>query len=295
MKGDRIEGVESQKRVRKTQMNCAKVEGKTNSREHEELEWIDAHSHLLWPSIYSQVEEIVENAQKKGVTTIINIGIQTAEIPKCLQLQEQFPHVYQGIGLHPEESVAPQGDVEQFIREFRKVHTKFVALGEIGLDFWQVKDSSLRLLQEQSFRRQLDLACEIQKPVVIHCRNAEKQAIQILEESQYDQIPRVLLHCFGGVQKHLEQALTHENWYFTIPTSVVYKKIHRILAMKVPLGKILLETDAPFLKPFKELEINEPQYVIEVGKEVAKLKEIDITEVAKITSATTRFFYDLPQ
>ncbi|MHA1519988.1 MAG: TatD family hydrolase [Promethearchaeota archaeon] len=257
--------------------------------------YIDAHAHLLWPNLLSDIKQVIEDAHRQGVDTIINIGINGEEIDSCIELHKQYPHVFNGIGIHPEEAVSDDPKLEFFITQFRKYQDHFIGIGEIGLDYWQVKDPLLRKKQEVVFRAQLELAVELQKPVIIHCRDAEKQTIAILEEAAYSTIPGVLMHCFGGSQKYLDQALTHENWMFTIPTSVVYKKMHRILAMRVPLSRIMLETDSPFLKPYPELSRNEPQYVVAVAREVASLKEFSLEEVGLQTTANVISFFHLSE
>ncbi len=256
-------------------------------------EFIDAHAHLLWPSLLQDIQQLIDSANRQGVKAIINIGINSEEFDSCIALHKKFPSVFNGIGIHPEEAIAADPKLETFITLFRKHRDHFVGIGEIGLDYWQVKDPLLRKKQEEIFRAQLTLAVELQKPVIIHCRDAEKPAIAILEEAAYSSIPGVLLHCFGGSQKYLDRALTHENWMFTIPTSVVYKKLHRILAMRVPITRIMLETDSPFLKPYPELSRNEPQYVVAVAREVASLKDIPLEDVAMQTTANVKAFFHL--
>ncbi|WP_457557047.1 TatD family hydrolase [Candidatus Harpocratesius sp.] len=275
-------------------MTPLKEEVPTITFNDEKIEFIDAHAHLLWPSLLPNINHIISAAAMNHVYRIINIGINYDDLMACLNLQEKFINVFNVVGLHPEESIKENTNWASFKDALFKYKDKFVGIGEIGLDYWETKDLTLRKQQEEFFRRQLDLAQELQKPVVIHCRNAEKQAIKILLESQYQDIPGVLLHCFGGAQKYLDIALTQDNWMFTIPTSVVYKKIHRILAMKVPLEQILLETDSPFLKPYSSLSYNEPQYVVYAAQEIAYLKEISLDDVAFQTTINSEKFFNLP-
>ncbi|MHA1673482.1 MAG: TatD family hydrolase [Promethearchaeota archaeon] len=256
-------------------------------------EFIDAHAHLLWPTLLPDLQKVMNSAHRQGVKSVINIGVNSEEFDSCITLHEKYPNVFNGIGIHPEEAVVENPKLEIFTARFRKNRDHFIGIGEIGLDYYQVKDHHLRKKQEEVFRAQLTLAVELQKPVIIHCRDAEKPVIAILEEAEYSSIPGVLLHCFGGSQKYLERALTHDNWMFTIPTSVVYKKLHRILAMRVPIDRIMLETDSPFLKPYPELSRNEPQYVIAVAREIASLKDLSLRDVAMQTTANVKAFFHL--
>ncbi|MCF2140769.1 MAG: TatD family hydrolase [Candidatus Lokiarchaeota archaeon] len=275
-------------------MAPSEEEPPTITLNEDKIEFIDSHAHLLWPTLLHKIDQIISAAEKNHVYRIINIGINYDDLIACLNLQEKFNNVFNVVGLHPEESIKANANWELFKAALFRYTKKFVGIGEIGLDYWETKDLTLRKRQEEFFRRQLDLAQELQKPVVIHCRNAEKQAIKILLESRYQDIPGVLLHCFGGAQKYLDIALTQDNWMFTVPTSVVYKKIHRILAMKVPLGRILLETDSPFLKPYSSLLHNSPQYVVYAAQEIAYLKEISLEDVAFQTTINSEKFFSLP-
>lgn len=258
-----------------------------------DVEFIDAHAHLLWPTLLPDLPQVIEAAEKVRVNRIINIGINFEDLNTILQFPPEYSQVFHVIGMHPEESIKAENNWDIFESKLKENVDRFVGIGEIGLDYWETKEDALRKKQEVFFRKQLELAVELDKPVVIHCRNAEKPAIKILQEAKYSDIPGVLLHCFGGSQKFLEMALARDNWVFTVPTSVVHKKIHRLLALKVPLDKILLETDAPFLKPYQNLPRNEPQYVVYGAQEIAYLKEISLEEVARQTTANAMRFFSL--
>ena len=256
-------------------------------------ELVDAHAHLIWPTLFNQIDKVIERAQNKGITTIINTGIKYDDFEPCLALAQQFPIIKNIIGIHPEEAVQPDLDVNLFKNRYKKHEKEFLALGEIGLDFLQVRDTQLRKLQEKIFRDQLNFALEMQKPVVIHCRWAEKHAVNILEEGKYSDIPGVLLHCFIGAEKYIARSLDHDNWYFTIPTSVCYKKINQEVAKRIPIDKIMLETDSPFLQPKPEFEINEPQYLTYSLDKLSILKNISQDKIAEITTKNCKKFFNL--
>ncbi len=254
-------------------------------------ELIDAHAHLIWPTLFNQVEDIVVRAKNKNIRTIINTGIKYDDFEPCLELCHRFPEIHNIIGIHPEEAIQPDLNLQQFKRQFQTHVKDFLALGEIGLDFLQVRDSTLRKLQEVIFREQLEFAIEMQKPVVIHCRWAEKHAVNILEEGQYSDLPGVLLHCFTGAEKYIARSLDHNNWFFTIPTSVYYKPLNQRIAERLPLEKIMLETDSPFLQPKPEFELNEPQYLTYAAEKVSELKGSSVEEVARITTQNCKTFF----
>lgn len=253
------------------------------------MELIDAHAHLTWSNLEPFWDSIISAALTADVKYIINVGVFQVDFTKAFTLQEKYPEIIRNIiGIHPEFSLTNSVDYDAFITSFEHNRTKFDAIGEIGLDFLAIKDSALRLQTEAIFRKMLDFAIVMQKPVVIHCRFAEKQAIRILKE--YKDLSGVLLHCFSGAPKFIQEAIDQQ-WYFTIPTAIAFKKIFQDLAKTVPLDRILLESDAPFLAPSPELEFNEPKYVRGVAEEIARIKGYTIQEVAAITTSNTHRFF----
>ena len=206
------------------------------------------------------------------------------------EIQSRFPDIVRNIsGIHPETCLDPVNNFENFTEEFHKYYDQQLAVGETGLDFLAIQDHAQRDRTAAIFRQVLGFAVEIQKSVVIHCRNAEKQTLQILEE--FPDLPGVLLHCFGGPEKFIQRGLQN-GWYFTIPTSIAFKKIHQDLARMVPLGRILLETDSPFLAPSPENAINEPSNVVELVRQIAEVKNCSEEEVAEATFTNTHQFFN---
>lgn len=255
-------------------------------------EFIDAHAHLIWPSLQERADIVLDKASRVGVHFVINCGVQIEDFLPCVALSQKYSMVKNIIGLHPGFSINPANNLASFIEQFQKFKSFFIGIGEIGLDFLELKDQSCRKKSEEIFRGMLSFASEMQLPVVIHCRNAEKQAIKILEEDQFSSIPGVLMHCFGGAEKFILESLDHQNWYFTIPTSIIFKKIHQNLAKRVPIERMMLETDCPFLSPIPDEEINEPKNVIIAAEEVVKIKDISLEEVAGATSRNCRTFFN---
>jgi TatD DNase family protein len=256
------------------------------------MKLIDAHAHLLWPNLLSKIDDIMEHAKKGNIINIINSAVGIDEFELCFNLKKKYPEIENTIGIHPEFALEKKNDAAKFKDIFFQHLENFVAIGEIGLDFLVFKDSAERVKITEIFKVMLEIANEAQKPIVIHCRNSEKQAIKILETGSYSDIPGVLMHCFGGDQKWIDACIDH-NWCFSIPTSIVYKKLHQNLARTVPLELIMLETDSPFLPPSSDYPYNEPVNVKFVAEEIAKIKEIPIQEVAQTTTTNCRKFFDL--
>ena len=255
---------------------------------------IDSHAHITWPDFFPYIDKIIQDAKMHNISEIINLGVGLCDFRVCLELREKSPIFYNAIGIHPEFSLDPKNDPDDFIAKISKYKKEFIAIGEIGLDFLVIKDHRERNISEAIFRKMLNFAVEIQKPIVIHCRNAEKQTLKILEESQYSDIKGVVLHCFGGAPKFIQQALNHDNWYFTIPTSVIFKNLHQKLAESVPVERMMLESDAPFLSPFPE-KMNLPSNVLLSAEKIAKMKDMSLDEVLVHTNSNVKVFYALPR
>ncbi len=255
---------------------------------------IDAHAHLIWPDLYKHINKHLTQAKEDGIEFIINCGIQNSDFREALSLQEKYPNMIGTImGVHPEVCLGSENDLNAFKSMFRRHKGHILGLGEIGLDYLAVKDKKKRKETKRIFRDLLSFAVEMKLPVIIHCRHSEKPAIRILEEDQFSSIPKVLMHCFSGPKLYLEKALAHENWFFTVPTSVCYKKVHQNLARLVPLDKMMLETDAPFLKPKKEMEMNIPSNVYLSAEKIAEIKGVSIREVGEKTTKNSKDFFDL--
>jgi TatD DNase family protein len=165
-----------------------------------------------------------------------------------------------------------------------------VSIGEIGLDYHWVKDPKLRDYQETAFIEFIELAKEVDKPLVIHSRKAEKEALDILESQ--GGVSKVLMHCFNGSVDLIDR-IVKNRWLLSVPTAVVNRKNHQKIAQACPLDSMVIETDAPFLSPDKERR-NEPSKVYYSAKKIAELKQIPISEVAEKTTRNAIDFYSLP-
>jgi TatD DNase family protein len=252
---------------------------------------VDAHAHLEWPSMSNHIPDIITRAKAHGITMVINSASRVEDYPRSLELMNQYPEMVRfTLGVHPEFAFVHEDVISRFKTFFLENIARYCGIGEIGLDFLAIKDHSQRAQGELIFRELLAFAQTVQKPVVIHCRNAEKQTLEILGE--YPSLSGVILHCFGGPEKFIKMGLDR-GYYFTIPTSITFKKLHQELARLVPLDRMLLETDAPFLSPFPENPINEPKNVDLVAKAIAEIKNIPIEDVASMTTKNALSFFHL--
>ena len=244
---------------------------------------IDMHCHLDYPGIYEEIETVVDNAVAKGLRTIVTSGIDPESNRTALRLAERYEIVRASLGLYPIDALRSekalegmkQGetDVERELAFIERNIESALAIGEIGLDY---KTGSRKEEQRSLFRRQLELAERFRKPVVIHSRKAEADALEILGDFHV----QVILHCFCG-RKSLVRAAADKGYMFTVPTSVVRSQQFQELAKNVPLRQLFCETDSPFMSPYKDIR-NEPAFVAAAYDKIAELRGMDSREVANI-------------
>ncbi len=241
--------------------------------------FIDVHCHLDFKGLVERLDEIIANAKKAGLNTIITSGITPETNKKVLEISSKYDIVKPSFGLYPmdalrrEEGKENKFDVDKELEFWKKNKDKFISIGEIGLDYKNGKDKEM---QKQVFENILETAKKINKPVIIHSRKAELDALDILESSG---IKKVVMHCFSG-RKHLVKRAYDLGYYFSIPTNVVRLQQFQDMAREIDINHLFCETDAPFLSPFKD-KINEPSFVIESYKKVAEIKNLTLEEAEK--------------
>ena len=251
---------------------------------------IDSHCHLYFDAFDDNREKLIREAADAGVHTIINIGIDLNSSQQCIELANRHDGLFATVGIHPHDAEKAPAD---YLRRLRAMaaHDKVVAIGEIGLDFY--RDISPRDTQRRVFREQLELAIDLQLPIVIHTRDSFEATREIIEECAVD-LPGGVFHCFQG---DADDAMSVIELGFVISVGGVttYKNATMAeTAQHTPLDKILLETDAPFLTPvpFRGKQ-NQPAYVAYVRDRVAELKGIDPSEVETVTDRTCQKLFGL--
>ncbi len=240
---------------------------------------IDIHCHIHHIiKRGAKLSNILKYADEKGVIAFIDSPVDVENYLQSIKYHRQFPNIFVTLGVPPAQY--HELNINQIIEQMKYYSEKkeIVAIGEVGLDYYWVKDQDLREKQSKTFQRFIDLANEIQLPLVIHSRDAEAKAVEDLKTAE---VP-VIMHSFSGTVETAQECIDR-GYFISIPTAVTNRKKYRKLAKSVPLEHILTETDSPYLSPFPELKRNEPGYVIYAVKEIAKLKEIDEEEVAKVT------------
>ncbi len=251
--------------------------------------FIDSHAHIDY-SDYSpdEIEAVVQRARDVGVENILHIGsgegIQSME--RVSALLERFPDVYAGIGVHPHDAKLVNDEVMKRAEEIA-AHPKVVAIGEIGLDFHY--NHSTREEQIDTFRKFIQLAIKLKKPILIHDRDAHEEILQILKEENAKEVGGVF-HCFSADYEFGRKVL-EENFLVSFTGIVTFKnaQVMQDAAKRLPLEKMLIETDSPFLTPIPfRGKRNEPAYVRYVAEKIAELKGLDVEDVGRVTSLNAR-------
>lgn len=235
---------------------------------------VDAHCHIDFDQYEDNREEVIERSQGK-LEFIVNAGSCIENNKEGLKLQSKYPDfIIANLGLHPTytDKFDQLDEIKEQIRDNNPA-----AVGEIGLDHHHVSDESVRDRQKEVFREMLALAEDLERPVVIHSREAEREAVDII--SEYD-LPGVMLHCFNGSPELAEKAV-EKGFLIGVTTQVLYSNRVQEIVDKIDIENLLLETDSPFLY---RGERNEPLNVIESSQKIAEIKNMESEEVSKITT-----------
>lgn len=244
--------------------------------------FFDTHAHLDAAQYDEDRHETIIRAKEAGIEHIVNIGFDRQTIPTTLALTEQYDFIYAAIGWHPVESIHMQEGDLQWIEQLC-ANPKVVAIGEIGLDYhW---DTSPKDIQKKVFREQIQLAKKLKKPIIIHNRDAHGDIVKILEEENASEVGGIM-HCFSGSWETAKLCLDM-NFYISFGGPVTFKnaRVPKEVLEKVPLDRLLIETDCPYLAPHPfRGKRNESSYVTLVAEAAAQIKGISLNELAEITS-----------
>jgi len=250
---------------------------------------IDSHAHLNDPKFKNDVEEVLKRARQNGVGKIITVGYDLPSSEEAVRLSEKYPEIYAAVGIHPHDAKTLTDRVYARIEQLLD-HPRVVALGEIGLDFY--RDLSPREIQREAFIRQLKLAREKGKPVIIHDRDAHQEVFAVLKEHALGH-PGVM-HCYSGSAELAQRYIKELNFYISLAGPLTFKNNlkGKEVAKKIPLSYLLVETDCPYLtpEPFRGKR-NEPGLVSLVAEEIARIKGIDKEEAFQaLTENTSKLF-----
>lgn len=260
------------------------------------MPYTDSHAHLSGADTYSQADSIISRALKADVTSIVNICTDVASLERGLELKNRYPSVISCCAATHPHDVAEKGEAEFAIMAAQAHKGALVGVGETGLDTFY--DHSPLETQELFLKRYLALAKDCGLPVVIHCRQAFDWLFHILDNHFIGDTGSHclgVLHCFTGSQKEAEEVLSR-GWYISLSGIVTFKKSEalRDIAAQVPLNRLLIETDTPFLAPQSQRGTpNEPAFLPEIARCVATIKGIAVEELAAMTTANAKALFSL--
>jgi len=240
---------------------------------------IDTHAHLDFPQFQNDLKQVLERARQAGVSALLNAGTDIKSSLRSLELSKKHTAISASVGIHPHGA----GKVTSgWMAQLEKLAAEqtVLAVGEMGLDFY--RNLSSRDQQEQVFREQIRLACRIQKPLIIHSRQAHAETLKILKEEKLP-VSVGVMHCFSG-DRHWAESFLNLGFYISIAGPVTYPRSHdlRDLLKYIPSDRLLLETDSPYLPPQAyRSERNEPAYIKLTYERVAMVLNIDLDDLAK--------------
>lgn len=243
--------------------------------------FIDTHSHIdMIEDI--ELEDVLQNASDAGVKKIIIPATDEKYFEPMIEICEKYENVFCMLGIFPEEAKTWTDKTAEKIIKLAKESKKVVGIGEVGLDYYW--DKSFIDLQQEIFIKQIEIANELNLPIAIHDREAHKDVFDLV--LKYNKNSEILLHCFSGSPEFAKECVK-EGFYLALGGVVTFKNAKKTkeVAKIVPLDKLMLETDAPYLTPVPfRGKTNQPSYIPLIAQEIANLRGIDISEIAKHTT-----------
>jgi TatD DNase family protein len=264
------------------------------------MELIDTHCHLTFEGLAEDVAAVIERSKAAGVIGWITVGTDPKHNRKAIELAERFENIYAAIAIHPHDAKTVTADILKELRELAQ-HNKIVAVGETGLDYHLVRQAhhlhnfSSHEEQQKVFAEHLKIAAELNLPVIIHCREAFDETMEILEQHSGD-VKKVVFHCFSGSAEQAETIL--DKGYFISFTGVVTfnnAEAIRETAQIVPIDRLMVETDCPYMspEPMRKQKINEPALMVHTARCLAELKGMSLADFAEAVTTTSKAFFGL--
>ena len=243
---------------------------------------IDSHCHLDFPELADQLDAVFACMQGNGVTHALSVSVTLEDFPKILAIAEAHPHIFASVGVHPDYADVPAVTVEQLTA--LAAHRKVVAIGETGLDYFRLKGDLE--WQRERFRTHIRAARLCHKPLIIHTRAAAADTLRLMREENAAEVAGVM-HCFTE-DWDVAQAALEMGFYISFSGIVTFKnaKALKDVAQRVPLDRILVETDSPYLAPVPHRgKTNQPGFVLHVAEELSRLRGIPVEEIGAATTA----------
>ena len=241
---------------------------------------IDTHAHIYYDDYVGRMDEIIQTAINNGVEKIISVGVDLATSEECIRISEKYPSVYATCGYHPHEAEKASRGYLYELEELYK-QPKVVAVGEIGLDYHY--DFSDRKTQRKIYHEQLEMASSLNLPAVVHCRKSDDDVLNGIQHLGYRS---GVIHCFASSFDFAEKIL-ETGFVLSFTGIITFVKELEEVVQKVPLDRIMVETDSPYLTPKPHRgEKNEPAHAVHIAEKIAKLKGVSMEEVADATTET---------
>ncbi len=260
------------------------------------MELIDTHCHLTFDELAGDIDASLQRSRDAGVTSWITVGTDAFHDRKAVELAAGDDNLYAALGIHPHFA---GGVTAAQIAELSELagNLKVVAIGETGLDFHYDHSTATCSAQHRLFVRHLNLAAELNRPVIVHCRDAFEETVDTLERFA-PKPTRVVFHCFSGSPEQARIVLDH-GYHISFTGVVTFKNAEgtRAAAAIVPLDRLMLETDCPYMspEPMRKQRINEPALMVHTAGFLAELKGMDLPSFAANVTSTTRCFFNLPR
>lgn len=255
------------------------------------MSFIDSHCHINFPDLVATIDDVLAQMQHNDVTHAMCVSVNLVDFPQVLALAERFENIYASVGVHPDYEDEIEPSVEQLVTLAK--HPKIIAMGETGLDYFRLTGDLE--WQRERFRTHIRAARECGKPLIIHTRSAAEDTIRIMREEQAQQVGGVM-HCFTE-NWEVAQAAIALGFYISFSGIVTFKNATQIkdVAQRVPLERMLIETDSPYLAPVPYRgKLNQPSYVKHVAEEIALLRRISVDEVGSATSENFLRLFHVP-
>lgn len=244
---------------------------------------VDSHCHLDFNDFEEDIADVIERARDNGVNMILNAGNNLNELDNQLALSERFPFVYAAAGVHPHNaSEYPNLKAEELIEHIR--HKKVIGIGETGLDYYY--DYAPRELQIKLLKEHIKAAQETGLPLIIHNRDSDEDMIEVLGEAYRQKPFSGVIHCFSSSRKLADFALSI-GFYISASGIITFNKSNELreIFTTIPLDRLLVETDSPFLAPVpKRGKRNEPSFVLHTAEKLAQIRDLSLEKLAQITS-----------
>jgi TatD DNase family protein len=248
---------------------------------------------LTFDDLAGDIDAVIERSRQAGVTAWITVGTDPSENQKAIELTNRFENLYAAIAIHPHDAKTVTHETITQLKDLAQ-NPRVVAVGETGLDYFY--DNSLHEDQRRVFAQHLEIAADLNLPVIIHCRRAFDETLEILDRHGRD-VKKVVFHCFSGSAEQA-QILLPKAYYFSFTGVVTFKNAEktRKAAAAIPLDRLMLETDCPYMspEPMRKQKINEPALMIHTAKFLADLKAIPLEDFAAATTAASRAFFNIP-